>query len=88
MRKYLTRTQAVAWRERIEAALARKRDTWGIHGWGFVGKHPRLRVAVRVPQRLIAPTTAAGALKFRYDGGRLITLKVAVEASHAGEVKP
>ncbi len=84
MRKFLTRKQAVAWQSKIEEALTDKREEWGIHGWGFVGKHPRLRVAVRVERRLIAPATAAGVLTFRDEQGRSISLKVAVEASHAG----
>lgn len=82
LRKFLTRDQAAAWQSKIEQALEDKRDVWGIHGWGYVGKHPRIRVAVRVEQRLLAPSTPATTLRWRDGNGRVVTLKVAIEASH------
>ncbi|MGB1013540.1 MAG: hypothetical protein ACPG4T_05340 [Nannocystaceae bacterium] len=82
LRKFLTRHQATAWQSQIEQALADKRDVWGIHGWGYVGKHPRIRVAVRVDQRLVAPDNPATTLRWRDDTGRVVTIKVAIEASH------
>jgi len=82
LRKFLTRDQAAAWQSHIEQALADKREAWGIHGWGYVGKHPRIRVAVRVDQRLVAVSNPATTLRWTDAKGRVVTLKVAIEASH------
>ena len=82
MRRYLHEQQAIAWRDAIGEAIAARRDAWGVHGWGFVGRSPKIRVAVRVERRMLTPKTPIDRLTFTVDG-EAVTIKQMVEASHA-----
>lgn len=69
-------------RASIERQLERVQDSWGIRGWSFVGRSPRIRVQVHVDVMVKNPGVAASKLRLppSIGGGEL---KVAIAATHA-----
>lgn len=79
VRKFLTRSELARHRDRIGAALAKKKRAWGLQGYSIRGRGDRLRVVVKVPFRRVAPSAPVEPLNI---GGKApFLLKVGVEAS-------
>ena len=83
VKKYLSAPQVRRLHSQIESALRERAKSWGMHGWGYVGRAPRIRVAIRVPYKLHNPATPAASIPLSMGRSGRFQLKVAVEASYA-----
>jgi hypothetical protein len=80
-RKYLTAEEYRKCESQIRKAISKQLESWLGHGWSVSGKGNRLRVKLRVDQRLLRPRLPVGTIPLSINGKRTL-LKLAVEASH------
>jgi len=80
LRKYLTEQQYNQNRKRIVTEVAAVMERTGAHGWCVRGTPKRLRVVMRVAERLFEPEAAVGTIPLKL-AGQPVQLKLAVETS-------